>query len=69
MVNKLFVQPLLFASPVYWPDRAELDAAGKAVAGMLEAMDAPTSLMRTARIVAGDADLDDALSSLGRAGL
>ena len=67
MVNKLFVQPLLFASPVYWPDRAELDAAGKAVAGMLEAMDAPTSLMRTARIVAGDADLDDALSSLGRA--
>lgn len=65
MVRKLAVQPLLFASPVYWPDRNELDAAGKTIAGMIEAMDAPTSLMRTARIVAGDADLDDALSSLG----
>ena len=29
MVTKLFVQPLLFASPVYWPDRAELDREGR----------------------------------------
>ncbi len=65
MVRKLARTASAFRISCLLARQEELDAAGKTIAGMIEAMDAPTSLMRTARIVAGDADLDDALSSLG----
>jgi hypothetical protein len=66
MSARLFVQPLLFASPVYYPDRGRLDSDCKTIADMLDSMDENTSLFRPARIVSGDADLEDALASLER---
>ena len=62
MAQKLVVQPLIFASPVYWTDEGELNRVIQTVSELLRDAEADTGIMASGKIIAGDCDLDEALS-------
>lgn len=66
MDHRILVQPLIFASPVYWPDDGELGAAVETVSGMLRSLDGDGGLMAPPMAVTGDKDLGRALSMPAR---
>lgn len=67
MRKKIVVQPLLFASPVYYPGKEQLEADAKVLAGLLGRLDGSVSMILPSSIVTNDSELDEAISSLGTA--
>lgn len=65
MEKKVSVQPLLFASPVYWTDISALDETVKVVSEMLRTVDKETNLMAAPKLVTNDEGLEDCLSAMG----
>ena len=65
-MKKAVVQPLLFASPVYYPDPDILGEDVRAVGRILEGLDRETECMRPPRTVLTDDDADrEALALAG----
>ncbi|MGI6783906.1 MAG: hypothetical protein ACOX5A_06725 [Aminivibrio sp.] len=66
MDQRILVQPLIFASPVYWPDSGEMGTAVKSVSEMLGNLGGEGELMAPPVVVADDEDLVRALSMPAR---
>lgn len=66
MVRKVSVQPLFFASSVYYPDKNILGKDVEVLSKLLEEIDGETKILLSPRLVESDASLEEATAALGQ---